>query len=848
MSTKRSIVILFVLLLCATGLRAAVKTEVLVQGIVRDSLTFEGIPYASVSVRPGGKAVVADSRGIFSVLLEVGSEELKASSQGYASKVVPITESRLNLYDIMLVPKAQELKEVVVKKAKYSKRNNPAVAFAKKLREKAGETDPRRHDDYSYDRYERIVLGIHDFDTTSQNGLMRRMPFLIEHVDSSEVSGKPVLTLSLKENASTEYWRGRAHKSLVRGKRGSGVDEFIDGDNMMTLLTEILREVDLYDSQIVLMKNNFVSPLSAVAPDFYRFYLVDSVATIPGSDEPHIALAFYPRNKASFGFSGHVYIPASDKSMTISRIDMHVPDDINLNFVKNLNIVQTYKKGAEGSRLKERDDMIITLQAVPGTPEVYVSRKIAYDNHSFVKSADGDSLFASIGEKYVESDASSRDELFWENVRSGNEQTAENRTDLLMERLRAKKLFYWGEKVLKVIVNGYIPTGKESKFDFGPVNTLVSYNAFEGVRVRAGGITTANLSEHVFWRGYLAYGFGDHKWKYNAEAEYSFNKKRYHSREWPIHSLRLSHKYDVDRLGSHYPYTSADNFVLSLSRLSDKHFSYRRDTKLKYTLELHNNLSFGVTAAHSRQEASKWLDFTRGNGQRLSHFGETWFEAEVRYAPGERFYQADSYRIPVSADAPVFILRHRFAAKGFAGSMFGINRTELSVSKRFRLSFLGSLDLAAEGGHVWGDTPFTELLIPNANLSYTIQPRSFALMNPMEFINSSYVGWHATWQLRGLIFNLIPGFKKLGLREVVSFNGMWGKLSRRNDPKYNEELLLFPEGCGMTKMSKPYMEVSAGIDNIFRILRVDYVWRLNYRDVPYKIDRSGVRIALHFTF
>lgn len=68
-------------------------------------------------------------------------------------------------------------------------------------------------------------------------------------------------------------------------------------------------------------------------------------------------------------------------------------------------------------------------------------------------------------------------------------------------------------------------------------------------------------------------------------------------------------------------------------------------------------------------------------------------------------------------------------------------------------------------------------------------------------------------------------------------------------PAYNPDLLLFPEGTGVTKMNRgPYMEASVGIENIFKVLRVDYVWRLNYRDVPYEIDRSGVRIAVHITF
>ena len=45
----------------------------------------------------------------------------------------------------------------------------------------------------------------------------------------------------------------------------------------------------------------------------------------------------------------------------------------------------------------------------------------------------------------------------------------------------------------------------------------------------------------------------------------------------------------------------------------------------------------------------------------------------------------------------------------------------------------------------------------------------------------------------------------------------------------------------------PYMEAGVGIDNIASILRIDYIWRLTYLDRPY-IDRSGLRISLHFSF
>ncbi len=833
----------------AVSASAADSADRFVRGIVRDYVTTQGLPYATVTVHPSGLRTVASADGIFELNLPEDAETLTAYCQGYAPRTVPVHGNRTRLYDICLTEQPTELTELVVKKKKYSKRNNPAVDFARSIRNARDLTDPRRNDYYSYDRYERISLGINNFDTTAQSALLKRLPFLIEHVDTSEISGQPVLNLSLKENASTVNWRkaGAREKTVVRGTRSNGIDEFVDQDNVKTMLDDLLREVDLYDNNIMLLRNTFVSPLSSLAPDFYRFYLVDSTAVVDGSDDKHIVLAFYPRNKASFGFSGHIYVPVGDTTMFIRKVDMKAPRDINLNFVDELVLSQSFTRAPDGSRLKETDRMIAVLKVLPHTPELYVSRKINLTNHSFDRPADADSLFGTLGSELVETAAASRDSLFWAGQRVEPEPPGESRADRLMARLRTRPLFYWGEKILKIIVSGYIPTGRDSKFDYGPVNTTASYNSLEGLRLRAGGMTTANLSKRWFGRAYVAYGFRDRKVKYYGEAEYSFHDKKYHSREFPVHSLRLSHKYDVDRLGSHYLYTNADNFVLSLARMSDRRFTYMRDTRLEYTLELANNLSFFVTAAHTRQEATAYVPFVTGAGSHLSHFDETALTVKLRFAPGEEFLQSKSNRYPVNPDAPVMSLSHTVALKGL-GSRYTVNRTELSLSKRIRLSVLGSLDLAVNGGHVWGTAPFTDLLIPNANLSYTIQPQSFALMNPMEFINSSFVSWHATWQLRGALFNLVPGLRKLGLREVVAFNGLYGHRSEANNPDVTHDLLLFPENAGRTSMHRPYMEISAGLDNIFKVLRVDYVWRLSYLDVPYTIDRHGLRVALHFTF
>jgi len=845
--------LLLYLLLLPLSAAAQQTSRTFIRGIVRDSVTTVGIPHASVVLSGSNIGAVADERGIFEMAVpgSLAGRHLKASCVGFRSKIVPLGTNSFNLYDISLAAEPTELKEIVVGRGKYSKKNNPAVDFARRLRQSAGLTDPRvLHDYYSYDKYERISLGINDFDPSDDgNAILRKFPFLKEHVDTSDVSGKTVLNVSVKEKSSRVYFRRspRSEKEDVAAYRSVGVDEIATQENVRTLLEDMLREVDLYGDDINLLGNRFVSPLSRMAPDFYKFYLVDTVAV---DGDSCVTLAFYPRNKSSFGFNGHVYVPVGDSTMFIRRVEMSVPRDINLNFIENMHIAQDFHRAPDGTRLKGYDDLMLEIKVMPGTPGLYTRRSLAFGRHDFNPPADT-TIFVFGGRERMADDALERSDEYWTARRAIAMNSGESRTELLLERLRGVPLYYWSEKVLKILFSGYVRTDtRRSCFDIGPVNTFASYNSLEGLRLRFGGMTTANLSPRFFAKVYGAYGFRDHKWKYGAELEFSFHNKLYHAREFPVHSLRLTHSYDVDRPGQHYLFTNADNFVLSLKRMSDRRDTYRRLTRLDYTLELHNNFSLVASLASTRQESTQYLPFVDGYGNTLGHFTENSVSLQLRYAPGEKFYQTKSTRVPVNHDAPVFVLSHTYAPAGKLGSRFGINRTEMNVSKRFWLSAFGYVDIFVGGGHEWGQSCFLDLFIPNVNLSYTIQPQSFSLMNPMEFVNSSYASWDITYWLNGALLNLVPGVKKLKLREVVGFRGIYGTLNRRNTPgENNPGLLVFPADADTRRMDQgPYMELSAGLDNILRCIRVDYVWRLTYRHTPYPVDRSGVRVALHFTF
>ena len=225
----------------------------------------------------------------------------------------------------------------------------------------------------------------------------------------------------------------------------------------------------------------------------------------------------------------------------------------------------------------------------------------------------------------------------------------------------------------------------------------------------------------------------------------------------------------------------------------------------------------------------------------------TELELKFRYGKDEKFYQTRNLRIPITYDALIFNFSHVMAKKGWLGSSYDYHRTDIGIQKRFWFSAFGYVDLITKAGKVWSKVPYPLLILPNANLSYTIQPEAYTNMNAMEFINDEYASWDLTYYMNGNLLNRLPLIKKLKAREVFCFRGLWGHLTDKNNPANGGNgLYLFPKGS-YTMGKTPYMEASVGVENIFKFLRIDYVWRLNYRDHP-GIQTKGVRCTMRLSF
>lgn len=820
-----------------------------VVGVVTDSITGERLPYVNVYSKSHKKGVTTDLNGVFTITLPAGAE-IEASSLSYVAKTRRVPSKRDTLR-IVLSPATSELQEVVVhpKKQKYSKKNNPAVELMRRVRADREMIDPTKSDNYSYDSYDKMVLALNNYngylpgDDGKTKGKFKAMA---ELVDTGVWTGRRILDLSLKEKVTTRIFTNTGiDKTIVRAKRNNGIDKSFDENYTRVIFEDFMREVDVYDNDIAVMRSRFVSPLSPISADFYMFHIEDTVMI---GDDKCVELSFAPHNAESNGFNGKLYVPANDSVKWVRRVMMRLPKAANVNYVDNMVLSQTFVRDSLGYVHKTLDDMILEFTLVGSFGQAYLSRQSRYDNFSYSHRNDLDEFYSIIGGEFEVEDASGKDADYWTAARMLPLSKAESYLAVDESPYRKIPLFKWALAAVELCVKGYIRTGKQSKFDIGPIDTFISTNGLDGWRFSIGGMTTANLNKHFFARGSVGYGIDDKRFKYFAELSYSFKPKKYHSYEFPVNGFRLSYSYDTNELGQNYSIGSMRNLLNSFKRMESRLSTYQRLGQLQYEIEWHNNLSLKASLKYQRQESSKYVPFILADGSFEDAYTQNSLRLELRYAPGEKFMQTNSSRHNINYDALELILSHEIGPKGWFGSAFTLNRTEFAIKKRFWLSAFGYTEFLVKAGKLWNQVQFPALLWQNANISYTVKTESFSLLNPMEFAMDQYASLFFTYNMNGLIFNRIPLIKKLGLREVFTFNTFIGSLTQKNNPEYNPNLYRFPYGENTRLMGKtPYMEIGVGIANILTFLRLDYIWRLSYLDNP-SAPRSGLRFSFSFGF
>ena len=829
-------------------------------GIVKDSITGEPLPFVSVYFDGSTIGAMTDDNGTFTLQNNQGYTKLAAASLGYDTKFIDLKPGKKNdNLEVLLKPTAFEISEGVVKpkREKYTRKDNPAVELIKKVIAHKNDNRIEAKPEYQTEVYEKLSLSLDNFNPNlDKNKFLKKFKFIKNYLDTSEFNGKPILTVSVRENLSDFYYRKspKAEKTIVRAKRMQGIDKTLDdGGGITSNLEEIFKSINIFDNNIPILLNRFVSPLSStLATTYYHYYIMD---TLDVGGDKCVDLAFVPANSESYGFTGRLYITL-DGNYAVKKVLLNTPANINLNWVDKLRIEQEFKQMPDSTWVLDQENTFVNFYVVKGTQQLYAHQLRNYDNYNFnVQNAD--SVFGLLGALHVLPEATAQPDTFWTHNRPIPLKEKEDALKDLLGQLRKVPAFNAIIKTAEILITGYIPTAndkKVTKFDFGPMNTTFSANHLEGFRMRVGGMTTANLNPYWFASGYLAYGTNDRKIKYNLKLTHSFTKKEYHEGENPVNNLSFIQEYDVYTPGQDFLFTSKDNiFVAWKVGEPVTKMQYIRKSVLQYEKEWLNGLTWKSWIMNQNNEAAGTLQYIKrdesGNLYHIKDFTTSEIGTQLRFAPGERAYNGRSGKESVfnlSKDAPVFKLSHQLGIKGVLGGDYNYNHTEISAEKRIWLSSFGHIDAQIKAGKVWDKVPFPLLILPNTNQSITIQPEAFHMMNALEFVTDQYVSFNATYYLKGWILNRIPGIKWLRLREVLSFNMIYGGLTDKNNPTLTPGLFLLPDGT-QPLGSTPYMECSVGLENIFKILRIDYYRRLTYLDHP-DIKKGGIRIALRFTF
>lgn len=832
-----------------------------IQGVVRDSTTNEPLAYIAVFYDGRGVGSITDADGRYTVETRKGWNRLTFSAVGYTTKEVNIIPGVTRTMDVKLIPNNIMLDEVLVKpkRQKYSRKNNPAVELMKKVIESKKQHKLEQNDYYQYHRYQKITLSLNEVTPEMlDKGMYKKMPFLKEQIERCEETGKFILPLSVDETVSQKIYRKhpKSEKNLIKGINSNGINDlFATGDMLNTALKDIFTDVDIYEDDIRLLQYPFISPISSKdAISFYKYYIMDTVKV---ENDRCFHLTFVPNNSQDFGFTGHLYVLA-DSSYSVRRCLLNLPKKSGVNFVDHLSIVQDFGELPNGDRVLIQDDMIVEMKIVKFAQGFQVRRITRYADFAFDPLSD--KLFKIKGAEIKETNAMMRDENFWNEYRQVKLSEPESSMDLLVKRMEQLPGFKYIIFGLKALIENFVETGSKahpSKVDIGPVNTMISSNFIDGLRLRFSAQSTANLNPHLFFKGYYAYGFRDNRSKYMGEVEYSFLKREYLPREFPKNSITFNYTYDVMAPTDKFLKTDKDNVFTSLKTTTVDQMNYVRNISLKYEYETYFGLKTQIAIKHSTEEPTGSLAYLKndGNGTAVPKIKTMETSLLFRYAPGETYVNTKQRRLPISFDAPVFTVSHTLGLKGLWGGDYDYNMTEVGVYKRFWFSSWGKIDLFVKGGAQWNKVPFPLLIMPAANLSYILQRETFNLINNMEFLNDRYASLDVSWDMNGKIFNRIPLLKRLKWRELIGLKILYGSLSDKNNPQKNPgdaALFLFPTRNGETTSfvmdaKKPYMECSIGIHNIFKLVHIEYVRRLTYWDHP-GVHKWGIRFMVMMSF
>jgi len=800
-------------------------------GSVYDGRTKEPIPFVNIIIPGTTTGTLTDFNGRYALEFRHNGDSVRAFLIGYGGITKKIQPNQFQTIDFELLPQNLILPEITIK---YQ--GNPAEDILEKVIRNKDKNSLQSFQAYQYEAYTKIQIDANNISEKFRNRkLLRQFDFVWNYIDTSTLNGKSYLPVFITETMSDIYFRKspRSRKEIITASLISG----LENTSISQFFGNLSEQIEIYKNFIPIFEKNFVSPVADFGVDYYKYYLVDS-AFIGKQWCYHIM--FKPRRKQELTFSGNLWI--HDTSFAVKKFQMRLADDANVNFINDLEIEQEFEWTEDLFWMLTRDVLKVDFNILDNSSKTlgfYGHRTTLYRNFQF-EVPESKRFFRLSSDVFIDPEATGKSKEYWDQFRPEKLSHKEQNIYTMVDSVKSIPVFRTYADILYGIFTGYLSWGK---FELGPYSKLVSYNAIEGARFRFGMRTANSFSKKIQLEAYLAYGIYDQKLKYGGDLIYMFSKN-------PRRDFTAAYKFDIEQLGLSPTAFSTDNILSSLfHRGPNNKLTMVRDYRVSYEHEWHTGLINRIHLIHREQFPLGSTEFIVFPDQRddpsfMSSIYTSEIQVDTRLSFRERFLAAEFARVTISSVYPIIQVSYTYGIPRAFKSDYEYHKIVLNVSEWFHFATIGWSKYIVEGGKIWGTLPYPLLKIHDGNQTFFYDDYSSNLMNYYEFVSDTWIGATYTHHFDGLLFNRIPLIRKLKWREVAHIRGVYGTLTDKN-----AQYSLFP-GNLRSFSQKPYWEAGAGIENIFKIIRIDAVWRMSHLQDKGNPDVSkfGIFVSLFFSF
>jgi hypothetical protein len=814
------------------------QTTHTIRGRITDGTTGDPIPFANIAIKSSLSGATTNFDGFYQLTYTPPGDSLIVTYVGYENRSREIAQNKAEqIIDIQLTPGTLQLREV-----KIYAGENPAYAIMRKIVANRKQNNADHLDAYEYESYNKIQI---DMDNLSEKFRNRRsikkMTGIVDKYDEVRgENGETIIPIFISESMSNVYYRRdpKKKKEIINKTKVSGVG-LTDGSFVSQVVGSSFQQYNFYQNWLTILEKDFVSPIADSWKIYYEFYLADSVSNGAGYD---YQIDFEPRQPQDLAFTGSFWVDGSTFALT--QMDAGVGKSANINFIEKIKIQQSYEQFEnERTWLPKKTRVLIDVDE-PTRQTAGMLLKFYSSNSKYVVNNPKGPKFYDMAIELKE-DYMKHDSTFWINSRPESLTKSEILSFQLVDTLKALPVVKTYTELLNIFVNGYKKIDKWN-IDIGPYLFLYANNAIEGNRFRLGFRTDPGFSRKWIFKGYGAYGLRDQKFKYGAGMDYILSRK-----PWTV--AGISYSKDLERLGVSSEAVGQNSIFGAFSKFGAfRRAYYQEDLSVYFRRELVKGLTGSVQLRH--RDFTPLFPFVyktepaRGAESPLgSSYDVTEINLETRIARKETFLQNDNERISMgNGNSPAVTLHYTLGMKNFLGGNFNYQKFSINVKHSFRAGIFGRTYYNLTMGHIPSTLPYPLLYTPLGNESLFYVDNAFNLMKYFEFISDRYVLLRMEHNFEGLLLNRIPAIRKLKWRMLMTGKIFYGSIRESNltlSPAVDASGAEIPTFNRLSNV--PYMELGYGIDNIFKVGRIDFIHRLTYLKNPNAVP-FGVKISFWF--